>query len=633
MCGIAGFIDFTKRSTREQLQKITDVLEHRGPDGSGFLFEDRAEALLGLGHRRLSIIDLSPAGTQPMRSENLVITFNGEIYNYREVQEELKSLGHSFNSNSDTEVVLRSWEQWGEDAVHKWRGMFALAMFDYRTEELICIRDRAGVKPFYYYYEKGLFIFGSELKSLMAHPAYEKEVDTGAAASFLQYGYVSAPHTIFKNTHKLRPGFMLRISLKNRSTTSKQYWNIYDYYNRPKLTISLQEAVDETEKLMRESFNYRMVADVPVGIFLSGGYDSTCVSAILQNSSRESLHTFTIGMEDNKFNEAHHARKIARFLGTRHTDHYCSPNEALRIIPDLPEYYDEPYADSSAIPTILVSRLSREQVTVALSADGADEVFAGYKKYDYLSKYKSKLDALPSASKKLLATITRAMPSKNIPFLRKNRLFHSQYSKLKILLEQESSRDLPKAFLQAISDHEVHPLLRKEVQLPATMHDSNELQAAYYDDLSYHLGIDFQTYLPDDNLQKVDRATMSVALEGREPFLDHKLVEWAAQLPSAYKNHEGTKKFIIKKIVHKYVPTELMDRPKQGFEVPISSWFKHELKDLLEDSLNENELNKFGLLNPSAVKEMMQNFQKGQENYSMNLWYLLMFQLWSKRWL
>ena len=467
----------------------------------------------------------------------------------------------------------------------------------------------------------------------MHHPGFKKEVNLSAAASFLQYGYISAPHSIYNNCWKLLPGYLLRLNLRNRQLSAKQYWNVYDHYNKPKLKIDIRDAAIETERLMREAFAYRMVADVPVGIFLSGGYDSTCVTALLQNSSKEKLHTFTIGMDDDRYNEAHHARKIARFLGTNHTDHYCSSKEALEIIPNLPVYYDEPFADSSAIPTCLVSKLSRRDVTVALSADGADEIFAGYKKYDYLPKYGRRIDTMPAPARMLLSGMLKTVPSRHVPFLRNNRLFHNQYSKLRIILENKNARHLPKAFLQAASDAEVKRMFLEEVKLPVTLHDSNELQEAYFDELSYHLAIDYQTYLPDDNLKKVDRATMSVALEGREPFLDHKLTEFAATLPSDYKNHNGVKKYLIRKIVHKYVPEELMDRPKQGFEVPISQWLKADLKDLLYTALAPAEINKFGILDPQEVQRILQQFNAGQENYSVNLWYLLMFQLWCAEWL
>lgn len=391
MCGIAGFIDFNHKSTLENLQAMTIVMPHRGPDGQGEFLEELDTASIGLGHRRLSIIDLSHAADQPMHFGKLSIVYNGEIYNYNEIREELIGLGHQFETHSDTEVILHSWKEWGEAGITKWRGMFAILLVDRETQKVTCIRDRAGVKPFFYFFKNGLFLFGSELKCLMAHPAFEKVLNPAAVASFLQYGYVSAPYSIFADTHKLMPGHLLEICLKKRTLRSKQYWNVYDYYNKPKLKISLPEAISETEKILKKAFEYRMVSDVPVGVFLSGGYDSTCVTALLQQGRTEKIKTFTIGAVDAKLDEAPFAKEIAQRLGTDHTEYYCSIDEAKDIIPTLPEYFDEPFADSSAIPTILVCRMAREKVTVALSADAGDEVFAGYNRYDYISRYGDKL--------------------------------------------------------------------------------------------------------------------------------------------------------------------------------------------------------------------------------------------------
>src|SRR5689334_13538260 len=391
MCGITGFIDFKRSSSEDILIRMSNAISHRGPDGEGVLFVETNDASLGLGHRRLSIIDLSSAANQPMHFDGLHVIFNGEIYNYSEIRNELIALGHTFITHSDTEVILHGWQEWGEKCIQKWRGMFAIALFNESKNELICMRDRAGVKPFYYYFNDGLFLFGSELKSLIAHPRFNKELNTDAAASFLQYGYVSSPYCIYGHTHKLPAGHILRFDLRAHDFKVKQYWNVYDYYNKPKLSIDFPDALDETEKVLSQSFEYRMVADVPVGVFLSGGYDSSCVTALLQKNSTEKIKTFTIGTTAAKLDEAPFAKEIARYLGTDHTEYYCTPQEALEIVPQLPFFYDEPFADSSAIPTILVSRLARKKVTVALSADAGDEIFAGYNRYDYISRYGNRL--------------------------------------------------------------------------------------------------------------------------------------------------------------------------------------------------------------------------------------------------
>ncbi|HVF97845.1 MAG TPA: asparagine synthase (glutamine-hydrolyzing), partial [Flavisolibacter sp.] len=430
MCGIAGFIDFKKNSTEADLAQMSGCLQHRGPDGSGSWFMQMPQAAVGLGHRRLSIIDLSETANQPMHFAGLHLIFNGEIYNYNEIRNELIDLGHHFQTHSDTEVILHAWRQWGEACIEKWRGMFAIVLFDEDKGEVICIRDRVGVKPFYYYYHEGVFLFASELKSIVAFPRFSKKINRDAVASFLQYGYVSYPYCIYENTHKLPPAHLLRLNLTQGQLQKQAYWNVYDYYNKPKLKISLPEATEETERILTKAFDYRMVADVPVGVFLSGGYDSSCVTALLQKNSTERLKTFTIGMADETLNEAPYAKQIAAHLGTDHTEHYCTVKEALDIIPDLPYYYDEPFADSSAIPTILVSRMARKKVTVALSADAGDEIFAGYNRYDYLMRYGKRLRSLPKPVRKLAVAAMEAMPSEKLPYLRHKYNFHSRYNKL-----------------------------------------------------------------------------------------------------------------------------------------------------------------------------------------------------------
>ncbi|RYG12451.1 MAG: asparagine synthase (glutamine-hydrolyzing), partial [Chitinophagaceae bacterium] len=367
MCGIAGLVDFNRTSSLEILQKCTNTLEHRGPDGNGFEFIDQEHFQLGLGHRRLSIIDLSNAASQPMWYKDLCIIFNGEIYNYAEIRAELESLGHQFLSLSDTEVILHAFEEWQAAMLPKFIGMFTFVIYDRAASTVFCCRDRAGVKPFFYYWKDGLLLFGSELKALVAHPRFDKKINMDALAAYMQFGYVPTPHCIFQETFKLKPGHYIEVNIAQKSFKTTQYWSVYDSYNRPTLDISYNEAVIETEKLLTSAFQYRMVSDVPVGVFLSGGYDSSCVTAILQANNAEKIKTFTIGVPDAGLNEAPYAKQIATHLGTDHTEYYCTQKEALEIIPELPFYYDEPFADSSAIPTTLVSRIAREKVTVALS--------------------------------------------------------------------------------------------------------------------------------------------------------------------------------------------------------------------------------------------------------------------------
>jgi asparagine synthase (glutamine-hydrolysing) len=633
MCGIAGFVDFRKETPKEILADMACAVSHRGPDGQGSYYSDTPVATIGLGHRRLSIIDLSTAANQPMYYDGLHLVFNGEIYNYAEIREELQKRGHEFITHSDSEVILHSWREWGDGAIHRWHGMFAIVLFDEKQQELICIRDRAGVKPFYYSWDDGLFLFGSELKSLTKHHGFKKQINRDAVASFLKYGYVAQPHCIYKNSFKLKAGHLLRLHLETRDISIVNYWNVYDAYNKPKLSISIQEIIGRTESILQKAFQYRMVADVPVGVFLSGGYDSSCVAALLQTNSGERIKTFTIGTTDNKLDEAPYAKKIAKHLGTEHTEHYCTHKEALEIIPELPYYYDEPFADSSAIPTILVSRLARKKVTVALSADAGDEIFAGYNRYDYISRYGEKISSIPRPIRKLAASAMESISSEKIPYLRDKHNFHSRYDKLKNLLNDPSPSELLKNLSQVFTSKEINEVFNEPVLELKTAHNSTELESGYSDPLSYMMAIDYQTYMVDDILQKVDRATMSVSLEGREPFLDQDIIEWAAQIPSEYKYYNRQKKYIVKQIVHKYVPKEIMERPKMGFGIPMERWLSSELKDLVLEHLSEKNIEVHGLFNTTVVNKMVTDFFKGRKEKHLKIWYLLMFQMWYKQWM
>jgi asparagine synthase (glutamine-hydrolysing) len=632
MCGITGLIDFNNKSTLANIKAMTACMPHRGPDGHSEHFVEKGNYSVGLGHRRLSIIDLSHAADQPMFYEEFAIVFNGEIYNYQEIRSELIQLGHKFVTHSDTEVILHSWKEWGEASIQKWHGMFAIVIYDNKKEEIVCIRDRAGVKPFNYYFNNNLFLFGSELKCLMAHPAFEKKINTPAVASYLQYGYVSSPYTIFENTHKLPAGHLIRFDLQSKNIELKQYWNVYTFYNQPKLDISLNEAIIETEKILEKAFQYRMVADVPVGVFLSGGYDSSCVTALLQKNSPEKLKTFTIGSTDDKLNEAPFAKQIAQHLGTDHTEYFCTPKEALDIIPELPFYYDEPFADSSAIPTILVSRLARQEVTVALSADAGDEIFAGYNRYDYVSRYGNKLRKIPAFLRKTMVTGMNMVSSEQIPVLKNKPNFHSRYDKLKNLLRDPSPKELLKNLSIVFSDKEIGNIMSNSPKSLITLHTSDELNESYYDEISYMMAIDYKTYMVDDILQKVDRATMSASLEGREPFLDQSIIEWAAKLPISYKYHNGSKKYILKQIVHKYIPQSIMERPKMGFGIPVQKWLTTELKPMVESYLSEKNLQKHGLFNTDIINTLVKDFFNGRSEKYLQIWYLLMFQMWYEKW-
>lgn len=632
MCGLAGFVDFGKNTSQEQLLSMASTLSHRGPDGQGYFYACTPNAQVGLAHLRLSIIDLSSSACQPQHFDGLHIIFNGEIYNFTEIRLKLIDLGHKFYTNSDTEVILHAWRQWGEDSISQWRGMFSIVLYDEHSNEIVLIRDRAGVKPLFFYWNDGLFLFASELKSFHEHPGFTKLIDKSTLALFIQFGYVPSPHCIFSDTYKLLPGHILRLSLHDHSIRKTQYWNVYDAYNQPKLDISLPEAISQTEKILIDSFRYRLVADVPVGVFLSGGYDSTSVAALLQSAQIERLKTFTIGTTDMKLNEAPFARDIAQYLGTDHTEYICTPKEAYNIIPELPFIFDEPFSDSSAIPTILVSRLAKKSVSVALSADGGDEIFAGYNRYDYFIKYGKKIQGLPAPIRQCFASLMEEIPSQSIPYLRRIPNFHSRYAKLRNLLRNPSESELLKNLSQVFSVDDIRQLFATQIDLPTTFYDDSELMDEFYDPLSFMMVMDYQTYLLDDILVKVDRATMSTGLEGREPFLDQNIIEWAARLPTDYKYRAGNKKYILRQIVHKYVPKTLMDRPKMGFGIPIQDWLGNELRPLLLDFINENSLSQHKYFNNTYVLNLLDEFLKGKKDNYLRLWHILMFQMWYSTW-
>jgi asparagine synthase (glutamine-hydrolysing) len=633
MCGISGFIDYSKTSNSTILEKMNRMLAHRGPDGEGYGLYETEKATVGLGHRRLSIIDLTDGGSQPKTFQNLHITFNGEIYNFEEVKKELEIKGHYFESHSDTEVVLHAYKEWGSVCLQKFIGMFAFVIYDQENNKVFACRDRAGVKPFFYYQKEGLFLFGSELKALLQHPNFIKEIDLDAAAAFMQFGYVPTPHCIFKNTYKLKPGHFLNFDLTQNSFKIKQYWNVYDAYNKPILKINLPEAKEETEKLLTSAFNYRMVSDVPVGVFLSGGYDSSCVTALLQKDKTEKIKTFTIGVPDAGLNEAPYAKDIAKHLGTDHTEYYCTQKEALEIVPQLPFFYDEPFADSSAIPTTLVSRIAKEKVTVALSADAGDEIFAGYNRYEYTMRYGKKLNNIPDFIRKTAAGLMNAIPADNIPVLNKKYLFHSRYEKLKMLLKNPSNHNILISLTSQMNENDISSLFKTKIIKLPTAFDSKELKIENYSTLSYMMAIDYQTYLLDDILQKVDRASMAVSLEGREPFLDQRVIEWAAQLPMEYKYNNGNKKFIIKEIVHKYIPKEMLDRPKMGFGIPIAAWLQKDLKQYVDKYFDETFVTNQNIFDNIEIQRIKKSFYNGKVEIAEKIWYVLMFQMWYDKWM
>ena len=636
MCGIAGFVDFTGNSSREILSGMTDVLGHRGPDGSGLAVFEEDNFVVGLGHRRLSIIDLSSAAAQPMMYKNWHIVYNGEVFNYVEIREELRRNGHVFETNSDTEVILHAFEEWGAEMVHRFTGMFALVIYDSASKKLFCLRDRVGIKPFFYYWKDGLFLFASELKSFHRHPQFRKVINKAAVQQFIQYGYIIAPLTIFQHTYKLSPGHWMECSPNMQDPKPQKYWDVYNAYNKPKLDISFEEAKREVTALLSSSCAYRMVSDVPVGVFLSGGYDSTAVTALLQTSQQNRLKTFSIGFYEDEYNEANHAKKVAEHLGTDHYEHYCTTKEAQDIVPQIPFFCDEPFGDSSIIPTTLVSKLARQQVTVALSADAGDEVFGGYNKYPMALSLHRKMSAIPGPFRSIAGSLLEVIPDAWLVKLSGTSAVAMKKDRLSAGLKRGSANilNVMDEFLsQSYSPIQLEALLNFQQEENIDMVSYAVGLNENVGDLEKMMALDYKTYLADDILVKVDRAGMSVSLEGREPLIDFRLIEFVAQLPPEFKMKNGSKKYILKEIVHSLVPKSLMDRPKMGFGVPVSDWLRGDLKTFAESFMTEAEFDAHGLFKKEGVKHIIREFQAGNRNYHSLYWFLLMFQMWHKHWM
>jgi asparagine synthase (glutamine-hydrolysing) len=631
MCGIAGLVDFKCQSNLDTIKKMTDVLTHRGPDDGGYFFEVFNSSQIGFGHRRLSILDLSQNGHQPMTFCDLTIVYNGEVYNFIEIRAELEYQGYSFDSHSDTEVILKAYHNWGINAVHKFNGMFAIAIFDKHKQTLTLIRDRAGVKPLYWYHKNDLFMFSSEIKSFHQHFNFQKKICKAGLTLFFQYGYIPQPHTIFEDTYKLSAGHTLEISFTSKEVKIKKYWDSIDVYNQPKLKISESEAIAETEKLLKSACEYRLLADVPVGIFLSGGYDSASVTAILQSQKTDRLKTFSIGFNEKRFNEANYAKKVANFLGTEHTEYYCTQDDAFDIIPLLPDIFDEPFSDNSAIPTVLLSKLARQSVTVSLSADGGDEVFGGYDKYVQSERYFNTFNCIPF--RKQLAKVIRVVKPESIGLDSLLRNFSGKYNRAIAIMSSETMNDVMKSLQKIFQKNELDRLMDDGKYDIKTGFDEFLMLKTSLSDLDKMMAIDFKTYQADDILTKVDRATMSVSLEGREPLLDYRLIEYVSRLESSLKINQGNKKYLLKTITHKYLPKDLMDRPKMGFTAPIHLWFKDKLKIYLDEYINGASISKHGLINLDEACRIKKQYLDGDDHLAHKVWSILVFQMWYKKWM
>lgn len=639
MCGIAGFWapERYPLNPESTLIAMGQALGHRGPDAQDQFWDEKAH--LGLVHRRLAIQDLSPAGAQPMASSSgrYVIVFNGEIYNFRVLSAELEIAGHHFRGHSDTEVMLAAFELWGvEHAIKRFAGMFAFVLWDRRKSLLWLVRDRMGEKPLYYGWQSGILFFASELKAMRSFPGFSPVIDRDALTLLLRHNYIPAPHSIYRGIHKLLPSHSLCLNLLNKESRPEpqQYWSLEDSFI-PGSDWSENTAVDELDRLLGEVIKEQMVADVPLGAFLSGGVDSSTVVALMQKHSSQNVRTFSIGFDVPGFNEAVHAAAVARHLGTEHTELYITPHDALDIIPRLPELYDEPFADSSQIPTYLVCRMAREQVTVSLSGDGGDELFGGYNHYPKTMAAWSQQHVSPGW-KERLGCILLGLPTEiAAPLIR---TFVPGQSKLsmagfreKLLLEKQA-RTAPnlQAFYALRSGLWTNPerLVPGAIVPPYALTQKIPSLVAERSVLKQLQWLDLNCYLPDDILTKVDRAAMSVSLETRIPLLDHRIVSFALSLPDNLIRDGKNGKTVLRRLLYRYVPQNLVDRPKQGFAIPVSQWLRHELRDWAESLLDERCLRQEGFWDVRLIRQAWTDHLDGRDDYSFKLWGVLMFQAW-----
>jgi asparagine synthase (glutamine-hydrolysing) len=644
MCGITGFWNPSQQLTSDLLESIakqmSQTMFHRGPDDGGTWVD--AEAGIALGHRRLSILDLSPEGHQPMLSANgrYGIAFNGEIYNFLDLRQQLEQRGHRFRSHSDTEVMLEAFSEWGvEAAVKQFNGMFAFALWDRQERIFYLGRDRLGEKPLYYGWIGKTFLFASELKSLKAYPNFSGTINRDALALYLRHSYIPTPYTIYNGIYKLPPASLLTISHPQEISQPVPYWSARiaaeSGVTQP-FTGSETEAIAQLDALLRDAVSLRMIADVPLGAFLSGGIDSSTVVSMMQAQSIQPVKTFSIGFHEDGYNEAEHAKAVAKHLGTDHTELYVTPEEAMGVIPKLPTLYDEPFADPSQIPTFLVSQLAQQQVTVSLSGDGGDELFAGYNRYFWGRSIWQKIGWMPKTVRQLGAQALMSLSPQT---------WDSLFSRFQAVLPAQLQQSLPgdklhklaevlavpnpQTLYKNLASHWKNPaaLVLNSSEPPTALSDSL-LWANLPDFTEQMIYLDTITYLPDDILVKVDRASMGVSLESRVPLLDHRVVEFAWRIPLSLKICNGKGKWLLRQILYQYVPPSLIERPKMGFSVPIDKWLRGDLRNWAEALLDESRLRQEGFFNPQPIRQKWREHLAGTHNWQYYLWDILIFQLW-----
>ncbi|HET7586543.1 MAG TPA: asparagine synthase (glutamine-hydrolyzing) [Gammaproteobacteria bacterium] len=652
MCGIAGFVGLQSRQTEPDLAalvgRMSDRLVHRGPDDAGAFVD--AETQVALGFRRLSILDLSQEGHQPMRSASgrYQLIFNGEIYNFRDLKSELAKRGHGFRGHSDTEVLLAAIQEWGlTTALRRANGMIGLALWDAERRELSLARDRVGKKPVYYGWVNGYFAFASELKAIRALPDFQAPINRDALTLLLRHNYIPAPYSIHDGIFKLRQAEVLTLplaALKQRrdlnalTQYSRRFWTFEDAVRKgveDEFEGDDADAADQLQACLEKTVRERLVADVPLGALLSGGIDSTIVTALMQAASSSPVKTFSMGFHEPDYNEAVYAGQVAAHLGTSHTEMYVSADEAMELIPDLPQIYDEPLADVSQVPTYLVSRLARESVTVALSGDGGDELFAGYTRYLFANKLVRALGMLPASGRRLAGAMIQGIPAE-----RWDRLFQvvgplvpgalkvspgDKMHKVAPLLEHDD----PVAIYRDLFSQWRDPAAAvKSASEPVTPLTDSTGRPPVRDFIERMMQLDCVTYLPENILTKVDRASMAVSLEVRCPLLDPDVIDFAWRLPLRFKVRDGKGKWLLRQVLYRYVPKQLIERPKMGFDVPVGRWLKSDLRDWAEDLLDARKLANQGFFNPELIRRQWREHLNGTRNWQYPLWNVLMFQAW-----
>lgn len=640
MCGLAGFVDYKQNTTSAEvvIESMLDTIRHRGPDGSGIWIDKCAGVFLG--HRRLSIHDLSDEGHQPMvsRTGRYVLSYNGEIYNFLAIKRWLLEKGYTFKSHSDTEVLLSVIEYMGvTDALDHLNGMFAFALWDRENEQLTLVRDRMGEKPLYYGWQGAVFLFGSELKALRAHPGWIGGVDRKAVARLLSYGYIPAPATIHPEILKVEPGEMVTLSRvgESWSLNKKYWWSLQDniqYGNDNRLKGSSEDAVYQLESILKEVLTEHQLADVPVGAFLSGGIDSSTVVALMQSISSAPIETFTMGSPNRDYDESDAADAIAKQLGTKHTEWVVEPNDGLSLIFELPVVYDEPFADASQIPTLLVSRLARKKVTVALSGDGGDEIFGGYNRHIIAPKISAWLNDKPQFLKRIARKMIHSISPKlwDHLYIGKERQFGEKIYKVAKVLDAESEWEIYSRLVQLWESSSM-PVLGESDLCSSLSQVNSKIKNAWVKGGSFSecmMLIDSAIYLPDDILVKVDRAAMSCGLETRAPLLDYRVVSFAQTLPLNMKIHNGEGKWILRQLLDTYLPRSLMSASKSGFGIPLHEWLRNELREWAEELLDYNRLRSEGVFDPLLIRNKWNEHLSGRFNHQYELWGILMFQAW-----